>query len=85
MVFAAIIARVHCALEQLGTECSLEEVVTLCPELTWNQVFLAIDDLSRNGQIRLVLDGDRTYRVQASHVGAVVTSIAAAAPCINTF
>lgn len=80
MVFAAIIARVHCALEQLGTECSLEEVVTLCPELTWNQVFLAIDDLSRNGQIRLVLDGDRMYRVQASHVGAVATSLAAAAP-----
>jgi hypothetical protein len=65
MVLAAIIVRVHRALEQLGTDCSMAEVVTLCPELTWNQVFLAIDDLSRAGQVRVTLDGDRTYRVQA--------------------
>ena len=67
MVFAAIIVRVHHALEQLGTDCSMEELVTLCPELTWNQVFLAIDYLSRAGEIRVTLDGDRTYRVQAQH------------------
>ena len=67
MVFAGIIVRVHHALEQLGTDCSMEELVTLCPELTWNQVFLAIDYLSRAGEIRVTLDGDRTYRVQAQH------------------
>jgi len=67
MVFAAIIVRVHHALEQLGTDCSMEELVTLCPELTWNQVFLAIDYLSRAGEIRVTLDGDRTYRVQAQY------------------
>lgn len=61
MVFAAIIVRVHRALEQLGTDCSMEELVDLCPELTWNQVFLAIDYLSRDGQIHVTLDGDRTY------------------------
>ena len=65
MRLAAIKVRVHRALGQLGTDCSLEEVVTLCPELTWNQVFLAIDDLSRAGQVRVTRDGDGTDRVQA--------------------
>jgi hypothetical protein len=65
MKLAALKVRVHRALEQLGTDCSMAEVVTLCPELTWNQVFLAIDDLSRAGQVRVRRDGDGTDRVQA--------------------
>jgi len=65
MKLAAIKVRVHRALEQLGTGCSLAEVVPLCPELTWSQVFLAIDDLSRAGQVRVTRDGDGTDRVQA--------------------
>lgn len=64
------IARVRLALEQLGTDCAIEEVVGLCPELTWNQVFLAIDYLSRTGQVRISLDPNRTYRVQATHATA---------------
>ncbi|MBH0203095.1 MAG: hypothetical protein HP496_12580 [Nitrospira sp.] len=80
MKLAAIKVRVHRALEQLGTGCSLADVVTLCPELTWNQVFLAIDDLSRAGQVRVTLDGDRTYRVQAQHAGSVVASPAGPTP-----
>ena len=80
MIFAAIIVRVHRVLEQLGTACSMEEVVTLCPELTWNQVFLAIDYLSRSGQVQVMLDGDRAYRVQAYHDVAVATSPAAPVP-----
>lgn len=80
MVLAAIIVRVHRALEQLGTECSMEEVVNLCPELTWNQAFLAIDYLSRAGQIRVTLDGDKTYRVQIHHSATVAASPAAPAP-----
>lgn len=67
MVLAAIIVRVHRALEELDTECSMEEVMTLCPELTWDQAFIAIDYLSRAGQVRVTVDGDRTYRVQAQH------------------
>lgn len=78
MAVAAIIARVHSALDQLGTDCSMEEVVNLCPELTWNQVLLAIDHLSRSGQVRMTLDRDRTYRVQAHHASAA--SPAAPAP-----
>lgn len=80
MVLAAIIVRVHRVLEQLGTDCSMEEVMNLCPELTWNQVFLAIDYLSRAGQVRVTLDGDRTYRVQAHRAVPVAASPAASAP-----
>jgi uncharacterized protein (DUF433 family) len=64
LVFAAIIVRVHCALEQLGTDCSIEEVANLCPELTRNQVIRAIDYLDRAGEIRVTRDGNGTYRVQ---------------------
>jgi len=56
--------RVHQALEKLGTDCSMEEVASLCPDLTWNQVFLAIDCLSRTGHVRVMMDSGRTYRVQ---------------------
>lgn len=66
MVVSTTISRVHSALEELGTDCAMEEIVGLCPDLTWNQVFLAIDYLSRTGQIRVTLDSGRTYRVAAS-------------------
>ncbi|MBM4125969.1 MAG: hypothetical protein FJ247_01290 [Nitrospira sp.] len=32
---------------------SLEELPACFPELTWNQVFLLVDDLSRHALIRL--------------------------------
>jgi hypothetical protein len=32
---------------------TLEEVVTLLPELSWNEVFHAVDSLSRRGGIAL--------------------------------
>ncbi len=31
----------------------LEELLTCCPELTWNQVFSLVDDLSRHALIGL--------------------------------
>jgi hypothetical protein len=73
---SATMARVYEALEQLGTDCAMEEVVGLCPELTWNQVFLAIDYLSRTGQVRVTLDSGRTYRVQASRTTTAGASCA---------
>jgi uncharacterized protein (DUF433 family) len=73
---SATMARVYEALEQLGTDCAMEEVVGLCPELTWNQVFLAIDYLSRTGQVRVTLDSGRTYRVQASRAATAGASCA---------
>ena len=66
MAISAVIERVHSALIQLGTDCAMEEVTGLCPELTWNQVFLAIDYLSRTGRVRITADAGRTYRVKAS-------------------
>ncbi|QPD02449.1 MAG: hypothetical protein Nkreftii_000223 [Candidatus Nitrospira kreftii] len=80
MGLAAIIVRVHSALEQLGSDCSMEELVDLCPELTWNQAFIAIDYLSRSGQVRVTVDGDRTYRVQAQHAVPVAAPSSSPAP-----
>lgn len=66
-----MIQQVYDALEQRGTDCPLEEVGALCPHLSWNEVFLAVDYLSRSGQIRLTVDDGRTYRVQAIHAPVV--------------
>ncbi len=65
MRVSAIIDRVHRALEDFGARCSMEDVVGLCPDLTWNQVYLAIDYLNKTGKVRVTLDPDRTYSVQA--------------------
>jgi len=43
--------------------CDLEEVVRQCTNLTWNQVFLAVDRLSRSGDIMLMPAGRGTYTV----------------------
>jgi hypothetical protein len=43
--------------------CSLEDIVRDCPDLTWNQVFLELDRLSRTGEIRLRLRGAGQYIV----------------------
>jgi len=45
--------------------CRLEDVVLGCPDLSWNQVFLEVDRLSRNGQIRLMRQGMSTYTLSA--------------------
>ncbi len=74
MAISSTISRVQDALEHLDTDCSMEDVPALCPELTWNQVFLAIDYLSRTGQVRVTLDPDRTYRVRATRAAAVEAS-----------
>ena len=76
----ASIDRVQSALESLGSDCPMEEVVGLCPELTWNQVFLAIDYLSRTGRICVTIDPGRTYRVQVSPAPAAGGSLLSASP-----
>ena len=80
MTISAIINRVQGALENLGVDCPIEEVIGLCPELTWNQVFLAIDYLSRTGQVCVTLDSGRTYRVQAHHAPVAEGSLVSAVP-----
>lgn len=41
--------------------CSLGELTFICSDLTWNQVFLEIDRLSRTGRVRLQLAGRSLY------------------------
>ena len=64
MQVSAMIDRVYGALEQFGSTCSMEEVVGLCPDLTWNQVYLAIDYLNKTGKVSVTLDPNRTYTVR---------------------
>ncbi len=47
--------------------CDLEEVARQCTDLTWNQVFLAVDRLSRSGEINLVPMGRGMYAVTFPH------------------
>ncbi len=47
----------------LSPGCFIEELVLACPDLTWNQVFLEVDRLSRAGLVRLTLKGPGLYSV----------------------
>lgn len=77
MNMAAIIDDVRMRLEANGPECRIDEVVDLCPDLTWNQVFLAVDYLNRTSQVQLVLDRAYRYRVKV-----IPSSFAGKAPSI---
>ena len=46
--------------------CELDEIVLKCKSLLWNQVFLAIDQLSREGALRLTRTGRNGYTVRLS-------------------
>ncbi len=37
-------------------DCRIEEVIRQFPDLTWNQIFRELARLSRNGQLRLLLN-----------------------------
>ena len=45
-------SRILQELERLGP-CTLEEFVRVLPDYTWNQVFAAVDRLSRDGTVLL--------------------------------
>jgi hypothetical protein len=47
--------------------CSLDELATFCPELTWNQVFLEVDRLSRAGRVLVRLTERGCYRLTLAH------------------
>ena len=47
--------------------CDLEEITRRCADLTWNQVFLAVDSMSRRGEIMLVPKGRGLYTVTFPH------------------
>lgn len=44
--------------------CDLEDIVHECPGLTWNQIFLEIDRLSREGSVILNLQQSGHYSVK---------------------
>ena len=46
--------------------CQLDELEQSLPGLTWNQIFLEIDHLSRIGQVQVMPLGDGTYTVRLS-------------------
>lgn len=47
----------------------LDDIVVECSDLTWNEVFLAIDRLSREGVLKLAPKGEGHYAIQlSSHV-----------------
>jgi len=47
--------------------CQLDELMLSVPELTWNQVFLEVDRLSRTGQVRITAMGKGTYAIRPSN------------------
>ncbi len=56
--------------------CLLDEIVDQCSDLTWNQVFLELDRLSRIGEIRLRLRVPGQYVVTAVVRKEVVAGLA---------
>ncbi|HXV68147.1 MAG TPA: hypothetical protein VD738_04405, partial [Nitrospira sp.] len=60
-------ASVHRVLDVIvrSSECELEELILKCDGLTWNQVFLAIDRLSRSGDVQLTLKRPGVYVLSA--------------------
>jgi hypothetical protein len=45
-----------------------DEIIEQLPELTWNQVFLAVDSLSRRGEIVLTRHGFDYYAAAVEHL-----------------
>lgn len=60
---------------------TLDNIVLECSDLTWNQVFSAIDRLSREGTLTLTPKGQGLYTIRLSNQGlqeAIITSTAEA-------
>ena len=43
--------------------CCLDDVVTSLPNLSWGEIFLAVDRMSRNGRLSLLQLGYSTYQI----------------------
>lgn len=58
--------RIMHVLARSGSDgCLLEDLVRECPDLTWNQIFLELDRLSRRGEVRLMRRGAAEYVITA--------------------
>lgn len=60
--------------------CCLDDLVRLCPELTWNQIFCEVDRLSRAGHVRLMLIGPGRYLLALPTEGESRTGQSSEAP-----
>jgi len=49
--------------------CQLDELERSLPGLTWNQVFLEVDRMSRTGRVRVMSMGDGIYTVRLPNKG----------------
>jgi len=58
--------------------CLMEELLNECPALTWNQVFIEVDRLSRDGEVRLMRKGPSQYVVMRGGPGQAHGSVTAA-------
>ena len=45
-------------------DCDVDELAVHCPQATWNQVFLTLDNLSRSGKVSLRQQGPGRYKVE---------------------
>ncbi|MBU6433618.1 MAG: hypothetical protein KGS09_10720 [Nitrospirae bacterium] len=43
--------------------CYFDDLCRACPDLTWNQIFLAVDRVSRRNQVQLTLNEKGRYRL----------------------
>ena len=43
--------------------CYFDDLCRACPDLTWNQIFLALDRVSRRNQVQLTLNEKGRYRL----------------------
>ncbi|BFU94051.1 MAG: hypothetical protein NTNFB02_07730 [Nitrospira sp.] len=68
-----VIARILHAVKQ-AQPCDLDSLETGLPELSWNQVFVEIDRLSRDGALIVTRDGRGQYMIQlAAHKKGVIS------------
>ena len=48
-----------------GSTWQLDELVSACPDFTWNQIFLALDEMSRSGEVLMTRERHSGYRITA--------------------
>ena len=53
---------------QKGGPCCLDDVVTYLPNSSWEEIFLAVDRMSRNGRLSLLQIGYSTYLIRLKGV-----------------
>lgn len=53
--------------------CPLDQLMRACPDLQWNQLFGAVDRMSRSGELRLFLEAPGDYRLRLPDASPVAS------------